>query len=106
MVTVTGFTKIPEETDMANYVLSTGPLSVCVDAATWSTYTSGILSVCGSQVDHCVQAVGVDTGASPYWIVRNSWGTDWGVNGYIYLAYGQDTCAIASDATYTTVKLV
>ena len=44
---------------MASYVSSTGPLSVCVDASTWNSYTGGVMKVCGSQIDHCVQAVGV-----------------------------------------------
>jgi C1A family cysteine protease len=96
------------ESDMASYVGATGPLSVCVDAESWSSYTSGVMKICGSSVDHCVQAVGLDTKAStPYWIVRNSWGVTWGEQGYIYLEYGQNTCAVASDATYTTgVKAV
>ena len=41
------------ESSMASYVGSTGPLSVCVDASTWSSYTGGILSRCGTSVDHC-----------------------------------------------------
>jgi len=56
---------------------------------------------CGTSVDHCVQAVGIDT-ANGYWKVRNSWGTSWGESGYIRLAYGADTCAIASDANYAS----
>ena len=91
------------ESDMASYVASTGPLSVCVDAETWSSYSSGVMKICGTSVDHCVQAVGLDTTAStPYWIVRNSWGVTWGEKGFIYLEYGDNTCAIASDAPYTT----
>jgi C1A family cysteine protease len=92
------------ETAMANYVAATGPLSICVDAETWSSYTGGVMSVCGQSVDHCVQAVGLDTtsATSPYWIVRNSWGVTWGNAGYIYLAYGKNTCNLASDATYVT----
>jgi len=80
------------------------PMSVCVDAESWQTYTSGIVGAsCGTQLDHCVQAVGLTTtGAKPYWIVRNSWATDWGVNGYIYVQQGIDACGIAKDAT--TVK--
>lgn len=38
--------------------------------------------------------------------VRNSWGTSFGESGYIRLKYGQNTCKIDSDATYTTVKSV
>jgi C1A family cysteine protease len=105
-VTVVKFYQVDSEDDMGDYVNETGPLSVCVDAETWSSYTGGIMSVCGNSVDHCVQAVGVkSSGSDPYWKVRNSWGTSWGESGFIRLAYGKDTCAIASDATYTAVKL-
>jgi len=101
VITVQGFSKINGEASMASFVQSTGPLSVCVDANSWNSYTGGIMYSCGQQVDHCVQAVGVDTAG--YWKVRNSWGTGWGEGGYIRLAYGQNTCAIASDPTYATV---
>lgn len=101
VVNIKGYTTINGEDNMATYVQSTGPLSVCVDADTWSTYKSGIMTKCGNQVDHCVQAVGVDASSNGYWKVRNSWGTSWGEDGFIRLAYGQDLCAIASDPTYT-----
>jgi hypothetical protein len=67
--------------------LASGPPSVCVAAEAWQTYTGGILKTCAGSVDHCVQAVGIGGSSStePYWIVRNSWGTSWGIKGYIYL---------------------
>jgi len=103
VVKITGYATVKGESDMANYVLSTGPLSVCLDASTWNSYSGGIMTSCGNQVDHCVQAVGVDTGANGYWKVRNSWGIYWGESGYIRLAYGADTCHITSIPTF--VKL-
>jgi cathepsin F len=85
--------------------IQTSPISVCVDAEKWQTYKKGVIGrKCGSQLDHCVQAVGLNTdGNQAYWIVRNSWNTDWGENGYIYVAEGQDACGIAKDATIVTV---
>jgi hypothetical protein len=109
VVKTTGYTSVSSsssgESAMATYVSGTGPLSVCVDAEEWSSYTSGVLSTCGTSVDHCVQAVGIDTTAStPYWKVRNSWGTSWGESGYIRLEYGSNMCEIASDANYAAVE--
>jgi len=105
VVKTTGYTTVSSsasgESKMASYVSATGPLSVCVDAETWSSYTGGIMSVCGQSVDHCVQAVGINT-AGGYWKVRNSWGTSWGESGFIRLAYGKNTCAIASDANWAS----
>jgi C1A family cysteine protease len=105
VVKTTGYTTVSSsasgESKMASYVSATGPLSVCVDAETWSSYTGGIMSVCGTSVDHCVQAVGLDQSGG-YWKVRNSWGTSWGESGFIRLKYGSNTCAIASDANYAS----
>lgn len=104
-VSITGYETVSSsaagESAMASYVASTGPLSICVDAETWSSYSGGVMTKCGNSVDHCVQAVGLDTSSStPYWIVRNSWGVTWGEAGYIYLEYGKNLCELASDATY------
>merc|ERR1712054_290490 len=106
VVKTTGYTTVSSsakgESSMASYVSKTGPLSVCVDASRWSSYSGGILSTCGSSVDHCVQAVGIDE-SNGYWKVRNSWGTSWGESGFIRLAYGENLCEIASDANYASV---
>jgi C1A family cysteine protease len=102
VIAVSGYTKISGESSMASYVQTTGPLSVCVDASSWNSYTGGIMSTCGKSVDHCVQAVGVDT--SSFWKVRNSWGTSWGESGYIRLKYGANTCAITNDPTHVSVS--
>jgi cathepsin F len=94
-----------EQTMMTNLV-NWGPLSICVDAEPWQDYTGGVLmaSDCDTQLDHCVQLVGYDlTQSTPFWIVRNSWGTDWGENGYIRLQYGQDTCGCADEATSSVI---
>jgi len=96
-----GTTNSDEQT-MQNNLASWGPLSICVDAEPWQDYTGGVLmgSDCDTQLDHCVQLVGYDmTQSTPFWIVRNSWGMDWGENGYIRLEYGQDTCGLADEVT-------
>ena len=48
---------------MVDYVLTTGPISVCLHAdETWFDYKEGVLTSCGTSVNHCVQAVGVNLG--------------------------------------------
>lgn len=94
---ITGDTTTEKEEAMKAHILSTGPLSICVVASSWSSYTGGVLSVCDSNeddVDHCVQLTGYEAGSdsgrgddSGYWIIRNSWGSDWGYDGYIYVKY-------------------
>jgi len=97
-----------DEGTLANTMAEVGPIGICVNAAKWQNYNGGIMSKrsCGShrynRLDHCVQAVAfesIDTG-SGYWIVKNSWTSDWGEDGYIYLQYGENTCGIADEALY------
>jgi cathepsin F len=98
------------ENNIQNNLVNYGPLSICVDAAHWQNYQSGVMrarqccpfGLC--ELDHCVQLVGYNATSSPgYWIVRNSWAADWGVDGYIHLEMGSNTCGISRDSTWPTV---
>jgi len=95
-------TQSQNEQEMQQFTYSSGPPSVCVDASSWDSYNGGVYtsSNCGTQLDHCVQIVGwgVQQGMN-VWVVRNSWGTDWGYSGYLYVAIGQDACGIAQECT-------
>jgi cathepsin L len=66
------------------------PISVSVDAASWSLYSDGIFDGCNQKqpdIDHAVQLVGYGSeDGKDYWIVRNSWGDSWGEGGFIRLA--------------------
>lgn len=98
-------------TAFAESVALLGPPSVCVNANTWVSYTGGVMttSACGGNgilnMDHCVQLTGYNAEAeTPYWIVRNSWATDWGENGYIFLEFDDtNPCGIANEATFPTL---
>jgi Pyruvate/2-oxoacid:ferredoxin oxidoreductase delta subunit len=100
--------KSPAKGQLQNMLDTTGPISVCVAAEDWQNYSGGVMKTCTGSVDHCVQAVGYDSGYStPYWIVRNSWGTSWGISGYIYLdmtTLNGDICHIQEYMTYPTIS--
>lgn len=93
---------------MKNYVLTTGPLSIAVDATNFATYISGIYGLCSSQIslNHAVQIVGINllNSTKSYWIVRNSWGVTFGQKGFIFLPYMINACGLALYPSYTRVK--
>jgi hypothetical protein len=84
--------------------LQSAPLSICCDAEPWQNYQGGILTAneCGDSIDHAIQLTGYSPQQGGYWIVRNSWGADWGENGFIWLQWGQNTCGITSEVTGAT----
>jgi len=76
--------------------LLTGPVSVSVDA-NWESYHSGVFSGCSklrSDLNHQVLLAGyAKEKGEKYWLVQNSWGTDWGEDGYIRLKrYNEEPC--------------
>ena len=91
-VTVTMSYRVEGEQAMINQVLAGRTLSVSVDANQYGPYKSGIFSGCGVNynVNHAMNIVGVNV-EEGYWILRNSWGTWWGDNGYMKLALVRST---------------
>ena len=79
-----------------------GPVSVSIDTAHMSfmLYSSGVYSEpkCSrSRLNHAALVVGYGTeDGKDYWLVKNSWGTDWGMDGYIKISRGDNMCGIAS----------
>jgi C1A family cysteine protease len=80
--------------------LTINPVTVAVDAASpdWQSYSGGVYNGrCGQTLDHAILAVGY---TATYWIVKNSWSTQWGANGYIYLIRGKNICGVAKEPSY------
>lgn len=104
---IVGWEALPHnEQDMANWLAEHGPISICVDATSFQTYTGGIMTDCISQqLDHCVAIVGYnEMHSTPYWTIRNSWGAHWGEAGYLYLQMFKDHCLVAHEPTSAKVQ--
>jgi len=94
-----------QESNMLNQI-EISPMSICVDAELWQTYTGGVITAssgCGTSIDHAVQATGYNAEGN-YWIVRNSWGETWGENGFVWVEYGSNVCGITDQATTVSVE--
>ena len=97
----------PIEQELAHHLIAHGPIPVGISSQSmnFELYKGGILrgSHCSGEIDHAVTVVGFGIeGDTRYWIVKNSWGTRWGVDGYFYLERDKKACGINSYASFVT----
>ena len=88
-----------------------GPISIAIDASqeSFQFYAEGVYSepACSSvDLDHAVLAVGYgEYKGTPYFLVKNSWGTTWGQGGYVLMTRdGSNQCGIATDGILPLVS--
>ncbi len=101
-VTVSDYTAVqPDSVSDMKAALNNQPLAVSIEAdkLCFQFYTSGVMdnTACGTSLDHAVLAVGYGTeNGQEYWLVKNSWNTTWGDQGYIKLAIvdGEGICGV------------
>ena len=104
---VSEFGRVKGEQHMMQEVFQRGPI-VCNIAVSeeLKNYTSGILSDQSKTADisHSVSVVGygIENGIK-YWLVRNSWGSYWGEEGYFRIERGINNLSIESDCSFAVV---
>ncbi|GMS96700.1 hypothetical protein PENTCL1PPCAC_18875, partial [Pristionchus entomophagus] len=96
---------------LQNAVAYVGPIAVMIDAGQFSFqhYGGGVYNdkKCSTHLtNHAVLVVGYgsDPKGGDYWLVKNSWNTLWGEQGYIRMARNRNNqCGIANFASYPIV---
>lgn len=84
---------------MKKDLMNGGPLSIAFDVwQSFFSYKSGVYEIPPGDTyagKHAVKLMGwgVENGKE-YWLVANSWGTTWGLDGYFKIARGQDECGV------------
>ncbi|MBA0689386.1 hypothetical protein Goari_007117 [Gossypium aridum] len=110
VVSIDGHENVPVNDEEAlRKAVANQPVSVAIDAGgtDFQFYSEGVYTgQYGIELNHGVAAVGYGTtlDGTKYWIVKNSWGPDWGEKGYIRMERGikdkQGLCGIAMEASY------
>eukprot|EP01113_Clastostelium_recurvatum_P029346 TRINITY_DN353_c0_g1_i3.p1 TRINITY_DN353_c0_g1~~TRINITY_DN353_c0_g1_i3.p1 ORF type:complete len:164 (-),score=48.64 TRINITY_DN353_c0_g1_i3:205-696(-) len=108
--TLTTYTDVAKGNEEAlATAVAKAPVSVAIDAShnSFQLYKTGVYyepACSATRLDHGVLAVGYGAdGSSNYWIVKNSWGTVWGQQGYIWMSKDRkNNCGIATSASYPT----
>ena len=109
---ITGYEDVPANSEKALLkAVAHQPVSVAIDAGgkDFQSYSGGVFTgECGTELDHGVTVVGYGTAedGTKYWLVKNSWGSSWGEEGYIRMQRDVDAseglCGIAMQASYPT----
>jgi len=101
----------PDSAQALHEAIVKQPVSVAIQAnqKVFQHYTSGVITEgCGTKLDHGVLAVGYGNTAdgTAYYLVKNSWGPDWGDNGYVKLGVteGNGVCGIQMQPSAPTTK--
>lgn len=101
----------PGDEEKLQVALATvGPIAIAIDAShqSFHYYNGGVYEDpdCSPEnLDHGVLLVGYGSmEGKDYWIVKNSWGEEWGDKGFIYIRRNKgNMCGVASQASYPIV---
>ncbi|XP_062950160.1 LOW QUALITY PROTEIN: cathepsin F [Cynocephalus volans] len=98
------------EQKLAAWLAQNGPISVAINAFGMQFYRHGISHplrpLCSPWlIDHAVLLVGYGNRSDvPFWAIKNSWGTNWGEEGYYYLHRGSGSCGVNAMASSAVVN--
>ncbi|KAK7350672.1 hypothetical protein VNO77_09534 [Canavalia gladiata] len=109
-VSIDGHETVPANNEQALLkAVANQPVSVAIDAggSDFQFYSEGVFTGdCDKELNHGVAVVGYGTtvDGTNYWIVKNSWGPEWGEQGYIRMQRNvsdkEGLCGIAMEASY------
>jgi C1A family cysteine protease len=93
----------PTVASLQGQVATTGPLSIVLDASDFFSYSSGVLSCShNTAMNHAVLLVGYTQDS---WIIKNSWGNNWGEKGFIRISnVAGKNCAVGSYITFSKLN--
>jgi len=115
VVTINACADVPPNNQVAlkEAVALVGPVSIALDAETklFQSYKSGVITSdsCGTTLDHGVLIVGYgEEDGIKYWLVKNSWGSSWGDDGYIKIERSESIndagiCGVAMQPSFPVV---
>ncbi|OEL26365.1 Thiol protease SEN102 [Dichanthelium oligosanthes] len=111
-VSIDGYEDVPANNEVAlQKAVANQPVAIAIEASgqDFQFYSEGVFTGnCGTDLDHGVAAVGygITRDGTKYWIVKNSWGQNWGETGYIRMqrdvSDSKGLCGIAMEASYPT----
>lgn len=91
--------------ELMQMLVDNGPVAIAVDASDWRFYSSGVLNCTNMTIEedlnHGVVLVGYNYSSSDegsYWIIKNSWGSSWGEDGFIKVRF--NCSGVGLEATY------
>ncbi|GLT30625.1 hypothetical protein SLA2020_054170 [Shorea laevis] len=103
-----------DEDQIAANLVKNGPLAVAINAVFMQTYVGGVSCpyICSKRLDHGVLLVGYGSAGyapvrmkdKPYWVIKNSWGENWGESGFYKICRGRNICGV--DSMVSTVAAV